>query len=424
MQDHDRVGARRTLALGAAGVRLPVAAAVAAEDEDVLTRQQVGPAGERLLGGVVELALLDLGRDREGDEAEQEPADDAISTQRSQRRRPPPPRDAPAQAAAAPGTALAPQRGQVGLAQAVAQARAASGRPCSRVCPSALPEPRFRRRGACLPLLAVLAVDGVLGLLGTLGLLVRSARAARAAVSSPCGDIGYQYLPHARRRRPPPTLSSREAIGVDLGGTKLLIGVVDSEQNDPPREPRVVDRARARTSWSRSHRARAERGDREARPDVLAAGLGIPCTIDRERGVAINAVNLEITDVPIRDLMRERVGLPVFIDNDANCAALAEHRFGAGEGRRAILVMLTIGTGIGGGLIIERRALPRLDRRRRRAGPHGDRRERPPLPGHLPQPRVPRDARLGHRARPRGNRRRRPRAGLGARHGAGEGRGS
>ena len=41
----------------------------------------------------------------------------------------------------------------------------------------------------------------------------------------------------------------------------------------------------------------------EARPDVVAAGIGIPCTIDRERGVAINAVNLEITDVPIRDLL-------------------------------------------------------------------------------------------------------------------------
>ncbi len=91
---------------------------------------------------------------------------------------------------------------------------------------------------------------------------------------------------------------------------------------------------------------------REARPDVVAVGLGIPCTIDRERGVAINAVNLEITDVPIRDLIAERVGLPVFVDNDANVAALAEHRFGAATGTRNA-VMLTIGTGIGGGVIID-----------------------------------------------------------------------
>ncbi len=90
----------------------------------------------------------------------------------------------------------------------------------------------------------------------------------------------------------------------------------------------------------------------EARPKVAAVGLGIPCTIDRERGVAISAVNLPIRDVPIRDRMQERLGLPVFIDNDANVAALAEHRFGAAKGTR-YAVMLTIGTGIGGGLIID-----------------------------------------------------------------------
>ena len=74
---------------------------------------------------------------------------------------------------------------------------------------------------------------------------------------------------------------------------------------------------------------------RAARPDVAAVGLGLPCTIDRERGVAIAAVNLPITDVPIRDLMTERLGgLPVFIDNDANVAALAEHRLRRRRARR------------------------------------------------------------------------------------------
>ena len=85
---------------------------------------------------------------------------------------------------------------------------------------------------------------------------------------------------------------------------------------------------------------------------MLAPGLGIPATIDHDRGVAIQAVNLEISDVPLRDLMRERLGLPVFIDNDANVAALAEFLFGAGRGARNV-VMLTIGTGIGGGLILD-----------------------------------------------------------------------
>ena len=91
---------------------------------------------------------------------------------------------------------------------------------------------------------------------------------------------------------------------------------------------------------------------KEARPDVLTAGLGIPATIDHDRGLAIHAVNLTITDVPIRDLMQKRIGLPVFVDNDANVAALAEFLFGAGRGARNV-VMLTIGTGIGGGLILD-----------------------------------------------------------------------
>jgi glucokinase len=89
----------------------------------------------------------------------------------------------------------------------------------------------------------------------------------------------------------------------------------------------------------------------QARPDVVAAGLGIPATIDHDRGIAISAVNLSITDLPLRDLMQERIGLPVFVDNDANVAALAEHLYGAGRGAQNV-VLLTVGTGIGGGLIL------------------------------------------------------------------------
>jgi glucokinase len=81
-------------------------------------------------------------------------------------------------------------------------------------------------------------------------------------------------------------------------------------------------------------------------------GLGVPSTIDRERGIAISSVNLPIVDVPVRDLVAERLGLPTFIDNDANVAMLAEHRFGAARGAINAL-MLTIGTGIGGGIIID-----------------------------------------------------------------------
>jgi len=90
---------------------------------------------------------------------------------------------------------------------------------------------------------------------------------------------------------------------------------------------------------------------REDRPGVSAVGLGIPATIDRRRGLAVSAVNLPIRDLPIRDLVASRTGLPTFVDNDANVAALAEHLYGAARNAQNA-VMITVGTGIGGGLII------------------------------------------------------------------------
>ena len=145
-------------------------------------------------------------------------------------------------------------------------------------------------------------------------------------------------------------MTAVETIGVDLGGTKMLVGVVDGDRRVLYRsigptlgltEEGVIDELEQELKQARA-----------ARPGAVAAGLGIPSTIDREKGFAITAVNLPIVDVPIRDLMRERVGLPVYIDNDANVAALAEHRFGAARGATNA-VMLTIGTGIGGGLILD-----------------------------------------------------------------------
>ena len=145
-------------------------------------------------------------------------------------------------------------------------------------------------------------------------------------------------------------MTPREAIGVDLGGTKMAVGVVDSDQH-------IHYEGKESSIGLTEEKLVADLGRelleaRDARPDVLCAGLGIPATIDHDRGVAIQAVNLEISDVPLRDLMREKLGLPVYIDNDANLAALAEFLFGAGRGARNV-VMLTIGTGIGGGLILD-----------------------------------------------------------------------
>ncbi len=140
------------------------------------------------------------------------------------------------------------------------------------------------------------------------------------------------------------------AIGVDLGGTKMLVGVVADGPDVLHRsEAPSVDRTTDEILDTLEGELRAAVA---AQPRVRSIGLGIPCTIDRARGLAISAVNLPIVDVPIRDLMSERLGLPVEVDNDGNVAALAEHRWGAARGA-ANAVLLTIGTGIGGGLILD-----------------------------------------------------------------------
>jgi len=141
-----------------------------------------------------------------------------------------------------------------------------------------------------------------------------------------------------------------EAIGVDLGGTKMLVGVLA-----PTGE--VVHRRVVSSSGMNAEQVMGAldlelSGALEARPGVAAIGLGVPCTLDREDGRCINAVQLQMQDVPIRAEVHERFGLPVSVDNDANTAVLAEHRRGAAMGATNV-VMLTIGTGIGGGLIID-----------------------------------------------------------------------
>jgi len=144
-------------------------------------------------------------------------------------------------------------------------------------------------------------------------------------------------------------MSAGEIIGVDLGGTKMLLGVLDAgsevlwesrEASTGQGEDELVDLLVREIGEARA-----------ARPGVAAVGLGIPATIDHEKGIAISAVNLPLENLAIRDLVSERTGLPVFVDNDATVAALAESLYGAARGAENA-VMLTIGTGIGGGLII------------------------------------------------------------------------
>jgi glucokinase len=144
----------------------------------------------------------------------------------------------------------------------------------------------------------------------------------------------------------------RRVIGIDAGGTKLLGGVVDED---------LVVHHRVHRLWRGADRQEtldifvgAVDEVRAAAPDVQAVGFGIPSLVEWETGVSRWSNHLPLADVPFRDLMSERLGLPVVVDNDSNLALLAEHRRGAArEARHAVLVAL--GTGIGSGLLLDGR---------------------------------------------------------------------
>ncbi len=144
---------------------------------------------------------------------------------------------------------------------------------------------------------------------------------------------------------------ARFVIGVDLGGTKLLAGAVDPERltvhHRTRREAFGIDQAALLDAAVDAVQEASEAVD----GDIKAVGFGIPCTFDRRTGVAVQAVNLPLADLKFGEVMSERLGLPVEVDNDANCAVWAEARAGAAKGSSDV-ALLTIGTGIGGGLVL------------------------------------------------------------------------
>lgn len=138
-------------------------------------------------------------------------------------------------------------------------------------------------------------------------------------------------------------------IGIDAGGTKLLGGVVDEGLGSRNRIHRLWRGGDTQEVLDIIVDAAMEL--REAAPDAAAVGIGIPSLVDHASGTSVSSVHLPLANVPVRDILSERLVLPVVVDNDANCAALAEQRAGAGRGA-AHVVMLTLGTGIGGGLVL------------------------------------------------------------------------
>ncbi len=140
-------------------------------------------------------------------------------------------------------------------------------------------------------------------------------------------------------------------IGVDLGGTNVRVGLVSGG--------RIVRLL--------SEPCRADRPEGEVlehiesliaalvTPEVTGIGIGVPSVVDAERGIVYNVVGIPSwREVHLRERLERRFGLPVRVNNDCNCFALGEHRYGAGRGLRD-MVGITLGTGVGSGLILDGR---------------------------------------------------------------------
>jgi len=135
--------------------------------------------------------------------------------------------------------------------------------------------------------------------------------------------------------------------GVDIGGTKIAVGVVNPDGD-------LVDSNRSSTPVRDPDAVLdviVELLDGFSQYDIEAVGIGVAGLIDSSRSRVIFAPNLGWVEEPLRQQVERAVGLPTVIENDANAAAWGEYRFGAGKGKDD-LVMVTVGTGIGGGIVL------------------------------------------------------------------------
>jgi glucokinase len=143
-------------------------------------------------------------------------------------------------------------------------------------------------------------------------------------------------------------LNEKRVIGLDLGGTKILAGVVDREGHVEQRREHPTP-----TASQDELLAGLDAAIEELLTDETGAlGFGLPSPVDQRSGRALQAVNIPLKDIDFRARMKERFGLPVGIENDANAATYAEFRFGAARDVDS-MIMLTLGTGCGGGAVID-----------------------------------------------------------------------
>jgi glucokinase len=142
---------------------------------------------------------------------------------------------------------------------------------------------------------------------------------------------------------------SDQFIGVDVGGTKVATATLEAGQLSESRLWHTEQGSQQALVEQLVEAIEAARG-----PHACAVGIGVPSVVEFKAGRIRSSVNIPLKDVPLRELLSDRIGLPVFVENDASCAALAE----AFENGRLIcphLVLYTIGTGVGGGLVLNGR---------------------------------------------------------------------
>ena len=148
---------------------------------------------------------------------------------------------------------------------------------------------------------------------------------------------------------------SKCTIGIDVGGTHIKIGVFDEAMQLLAEDKFLTDAESTASELmdflAQQTAALMKKAD-VSRGDVRGVGAAFPASIDAQRGATLESSNIvQLNDQPVRDMLRQRLEMPVYVDNDGNVAALAEHRYGAGRGYDD-MIYATLATGIGGGLIL------------------------------------------------------------------------
>jgi len=145
------------------------------------------------------------------------------------------------------------------------------------------------------------------------------------------------------------TVAANCVIGVDIGGTKMLVGVVDESLGVLHRIQHSTDEGDTTELLDRLAEM-IDEAIEAAAGEVLGVGFGVAGILDAKSGMIAASPHLPLVGVPFEALMGERLGVPVAVDNDGNTSMLAEWLHGAAKGA-SDAVMLTVGTGIGGGIV-------------------------------------------------------------------------